>query len=183
MKAYPRTDHRFAFQHYGISTPEQARKIKALGGVASVNPYYLYARSELTAPYIGADRAFTAARLRTLVDAGVPTSLHADTPVAPPNPLEEVWIAVNRFGLSGAVRGPAERVGVREALRMVTIDAAYTLGVEDKVGSIAAGKFADFAALEQDPFEVPKEKIRDIPVWGTVVGGRVFPSSAIRAPR
>ncbi|HEV3167178.1 MAG TPA: amidohydrolase [Isosphaeraceae bacterium] len=183
MKAHPRFDHRFTFQHYGISTPEQARRIKALAGIVSVNPFYVYYRSEFTAPYIGSDRAYTAARLKTLVDAGVPTSLHADTPVAPPLPLEEVWIAVNRFGLSGQVRGPAERVTVDQALRMVTIDAAYTLGVEDRVGSITAGKFADFTVLDQDPYDVPKEKIRDIPIWGTVLGGKVFPASEIKGPR
>jgi predicted amidohydrolase YtcJ len=180
LRAHPRFDHRFTFQHFGISTPEMARRIKALGGVASVNPFYVHHRAELTAPYIGADRAYTAARLKTLVDAGVPTSLHADTPVAPPRPLEEVWIAVNRFGLSGQVRGPGERVSVDQALRMVTVDAAYTLGVEDKVGSISAGKFADFVVLERDPYAVPKEEIRDIKVWGTIVGGRIFPASEIR---
>jgi predicted amidohydrolase YtcJ len=180
LRAHPRFDHRFTFQHYGISTPEMARRIKALGGVASVNPYYLYHRAELTAPYIGAERAYTAPRLKTLVDAGVPISLHADTSVAPPIPLEEVWIAVNRLGLSGQVRGPGERVSVDQALRMVTVDAAYTLGVEDKVGSIAPGKFADFAVLERDPYTVPKEEIRDIRVWGTIVGGRIYPASEIR---
>ena len=96
-------------------------------------------------------------------------------------PLTEVWIAVNRFGLSGNTRGPDERISVHQALRMVTIDAAFTLGVEDKVGSIAAGKYADFAVLGEDPYEVPNEKIRDIPVWGTVVGGKVFPASEIRS--
>ncbi len=60
------------------------------------------------------------------------------------------------------------------------IGAAFTLGVEDKLGSIAPGKFADFAVLEQDPYTVPKEKIRNIKVWGTVVGGKVFPASEIR---
>jgi predicted amidohydrolase YtcJ len=178
MEAHPRSDHRFTLEHYAISTPDQTRRIKALGGVVSVNPYYLYARSEFNAPYIGADRAYTSARLKTLVDAGVPTSLHTDSPVAPPIPLEGVWIAVNRFGLSGKVRGPEERISVDQALRMITIDAAYTLGVEDKVGSIAAGKFADFTVLERDPSEVAPEKIRDIPVWGTVVGGKVFPAIA-----
>jgi len=175
----PRTDHRFTLEHYGMSTPEMARRLARLGGVASVNPYYLYYRSEFNASFVGSDRAYTAARLRTLVDAGVPTSLHTDTPVGPPLPLEEVWIAVNRFGLSGNTRGPDERTTVHQALRMVTIDAAFTLGVEDKVGSIAAGKYADFAVLGQDPYEVPKEKIRDIKVWGTVVGGKVFPASEI----
>jgi hypothetical protein len=180
MRLEPRADHRFTLEHYGMSTPEMARRLARLGGLASVNPYYLYARSELNAPYVGSDRAFTAARLRTLVAAGVPTSLHTDTPVAPPFPLEEVWIAVNRFGLSGKVRGPEERVSVDQALRMVTTDAAFTLGVEDRIGSIAPGKQADFAVLEQDPYEVAKEKIRNIKVWGTVVGGRIFPASEIR---
>jgi hypothetical protein len=180
MRIHPRADHRFALEHYGMSTPEMARRLARLGGVASVNPYYLYYRSEFNAHYVGSDRAYTAARLRTLVDAGVPTSLHTDTPVAPPVPLEEAWIAVNRFGLSGKVRGPDERIPVDQALRMVTIDAAFTLGVEDKVGSIAPGKYADFAVLTQDPYVVPSEKIRDIKVWGTIVGGKAFPASEIR---
>jgi len=183
MRLEPRADHRFTLQHYGMSTPEMARRLARLGGLASVNPYYLYARSEFNAPYVGSDRAYTAARLRTLVAAGVPTSLHTDTPVAPPDPLEEVWIAVNRFGLSGKLRGPEERISVDQALRMVTLDAAFTLGVEDKLGSIAPGKFADFAVLEQDPYGVPKERIRNIKIWGTVVGGKVFPASEIRPPR
>jgi hypothetical protein len=180
MRLAPRADHRFTLEHYGMATPEMARRLARLGGAASVNPYYLYYRSEFNAPYVGTDRSYTAARLRTLVDAGVPTSLHTDTPVAPPRPLEEVWIAVNRFGLSGKVRGPDERISVDQALRMVTTDAAFTIGVEDKVGSIAAGKYADFAVLAQDPYAVPKEKIRDIKVWGTVVGGTAFPASEIR---
>jgi predicted amidohydrolase YtcJ len=174
MALKPRTDHRFALHHYGISTPEMARRVARPGGIASVNPYYLYARSEFNAPFTGTDRAYSAALLRTLVDSGVPTSLHSDTPVAPPRPLEEVWIAVNRFGLSGKVRGPQERISVDQALRMVTIEAAFAHGMEDKVGSIAPGKYADFAVLEQDPYEVAKEKIRDIRIWGTVLGGKCF---------
>jgi predicted amidohydrolase YtcJ len=176
----PRFDHRFTCEHFGISTPEQARRLKTLGGLASINPYYLHDRAELNAPLVGADRSYTAARLRTLVDAGVPVSMHSDTPVGTPRPLEWVWIAVNRFGRSGTVRGPGERVTPTQAFRMVTIDAAYTLGVEDRFGSIETGKFADFAVLEEDPFEVPVEKIREVKVWGTVLGGKVFPASEIR---
>jgi predicted amidohydrolase YtcJ len=177
----PRFDHRFTFQHFGISTPEQVRRVKALGGVASLNPYYVYTRGELSAPLLGTDRAYTAARLKTLVDTGVPTALHTDMPVGPPKPLEEIWIAANRLGyFSKAVLGPAERVSALQALRMVTIDAAFSLGVEDKVGSIAPGKFADFTVLEADPLVVPVAAIRDIKVWGTVLGGRKFPVTDIK---
>lgn len=175
MASKPRFDHRFTIEHYGISTTDMIRKIKALGAIVSVNPYYLYGRAEINEPNMGTDRADTAARLKSLVDAGIPTSMHSDTPVAPPNPLEEVWIAVNRFGLSGKVLGPEERITVDQALRMITIDAAYTLGIDNKVGSISPGKFADFTVLEQDPYAVPKEKIKDIGVWGTVHGGKLYP--------
>jgi predicted amidohydrolase YtcJ len=63
---------------------------------------------------------------------------------------------------------------------MVTTEAAFAHGMEDKVGSIAPGKYADFAVLEQDPYAVAKENIRDIKIWGTVLGGKVFPASEIR---
>lgn len=180
MQRKPRFDHRFSIEHYGISTPAMAKEIKLLGGVVSANPNYVYARSELNAPYLGKDRADTATAFNTLVTAGVPTSIHSDTPVAPPEPLKEVWMVVNRFGISGKVHGPAERISVEQALRMITIDAAYTIGEDDKIGSITPGKFADFTVLEDDPFTVPKEAIKDIKIWGTVVNGNMYPARDFR---
>ena len=175
-----RIDHRFTCHNFGMSTQDQVRKLKVLGGLGSINPYDLYHRSELNAPRIGAERAYTAARFKTLIDAGVPVSMHSDAPFGSPKPLEWVWIAVNRLGLSGSVRGQSERVTPMQAFRMVTIDAAYTLGVEDKLGSIEPGKFADFTVLEDDPLSVPVEQIRDVKVWGTVLGGKVLPASEVR---
>jgi hypothetical protein len=94
-----------------------------------------------------------------------------------------MWIAVNRIGrFSGKVLGPAERITPMQALRMVTIDAAYTLGVEDRIGSIRTGKLADFTVLDRSPLEVDPMAIRDIGVWGIVVGGVKHPITAI-APR
>jgi predicted amidohydrolase YtcJ len=177
MQHKPRFDHRFSVEHYGISTPAMARELKQLGGVVSANPNYFYARAELNEPFLGTDRADTAAAFNTLLKAGVPTSMHSDTPVAPPEPLKEVWMVVNRFGVSGKVHAPAERVSVEQALRMITIDAAYTIGEDTKIGSISPGKFADFTVLEADPFAVPKENIKDIQIWGTVVGGKVYAAS------
>lgn len=176
----PRFDHRFICHNFGMSTQDQVRKLKVLGGLASINPYDLYYRSELNAPRVGAERAYTAARFKTLIDAGIPVSMHSDTPFGPPKPLEWVWIAVNRFGLSGNVRGESERVSPLQAFRMVTADAAYALGVEDRLGSIEPGKLADFVVLEEDPLSVPADTIRDVRVWGTVLGGRPLPASEIK---
>jgi predicted amidohydrolase YtcJ len=180
QKHRPRFDHRFTFHNFGLANQDQVRTLKVLGGLASINPYDLYYRAELNAPRVGAERAYTAARFKTLIDAGVPVSMHSDTPFGPPKPLEWVWIAVNRLGLSGNVRGESERVTPLEAFRMVTIDAAYALGVEDRLGSVEPGKFADFTVLEDDPLSVPVETIRDIKVWGTVLGGKLLPASEIK---
>eukprot|EP00756_Hemistasia_phaeocysticola_P003846 Hpha_TRINITY_DN12485_c0_g1::TRINITY_DN12485_c0_g1_i2::g.42764::m.42764 len=170
---HPRFDHRFTFEHYGISTTAQARRLKSLGACASVNIYYPHLRGELNESHLGCDRAHLASRLGTLVSTGVVTTTHTDTPIAPPRPLEEMWVAVNRTGQSGKTLAPCERVTVEQALKMKTVDAAFVLGMDHVIGSIEAGKYADFTVLEQDPFEVHPEALRDIPVWGTVVGGKV----------
>jgi hypothetical protein len=180
MQHKPRFDHRFTIEHYGISTAEMAQKLKLLGGVVSANPSYLYARAELNEPHIGTERADTATAFNTLLKVGITTSIHSDTPVAPPEPLKEVWMVVNRFGVSGQVHGPNERIDVDQALRMITINAAYTIGMDNKIGSITPGKFADFTVLEADPYATPKEKIKDIPLWGTVMNGQLYPANDYR---
>jgi len=177
----PRFDHRFTFEHFGISTVSQGRRVKALGAVVSTNPYYVYERADLTAAQIGTDRASLAARMRSLVDQDIVLSLHSDTPVGIPSPLLEVWTAVNRIGFtSGKVHAPDERVDVARAMKMVTIDAAYTLGVEDRIGTIETGKLADFTVLEADPQEVDPMTIKDIGVVATILGGEVTLTSATR---
>lgn len=180
----PRFDHRFSFEHFGISSTAQARQLKALGALVSTNPYYVAERADLNADQIGTDRASLAARMKSLIDQDIVVALHSDTPVGVPSPLKEVWIAVNRIGeLSSKVHAPHERVqDVEKAMRMVTIDAAYALGVNDRIGSIEAGKFADFAVLEADPREVDPMAIKDIGVVATILGGQVTLTSETRNP-
>lgn len=68
-------------------------------------------------------------------------------------------------------------------MKMITVNAAYTLGVEDKVGTIEAGKFADFTILNSDPLTIPAGNIKDIAVVATVLGGRVISASETKRPR
>jgi len=72
------------------------------------------------------------------------------------------------------VQGEHECISVADALQAITLGAAYTLHLDHLIGSIEVGKWADFAVLEDDPTEVPAEKLKDVRVWGTVQGGRIF---------
>lgn len=179
LQACPRFDHRFCFEHYGMSNESLNRRLASLGATAAVNPYYPYHRGRINTPFLGKDRALSASALKSIISAGVPVAMHTDTPVAPPRPLEEMWIAVNRKTDQGADFAPAECVSVYEAMRMKTVDAAYVHGLDAVLGSIAPGKFADFAVLSANPLDVPPIELRDIHCWGTVVGGKVFPASEI----
>jgi len=106
----------------------------------------------------------------------VPVALHSDFPMAPAEPLFLAWTAASRETMSGKVFAPTERLTLDQAIRAVTIDAAYMINMEATLGSIEAGKLADFAVLDKDPYEVGVEGLRDIKVWGTVFEGRAFPA-------
>ncbi|MBT8169300.1 amidohydrolase [Phaeobacter gallaeciensis] len=172
----PRVDHRFTIEHFGVSTEDQVRRIKALGALVSANVYYLH---ELGEAYwresIGHERASQMARLGSLARADVPFALHSDFTMAPAHPLTSVWVAVNRFAESGAVLGENERISIHQALKAITIDAAWVLGQEGQIGSIRSGKKADFTVLDEDPYEVDPAKLKDIRIDATVFEGAVHP--------
>lgn len=172
----PRFNHRFTIEHFGVTTPEQAQRLKDLGGIVSAAVYYVH---ELGEAYwhgsIGYERAAQMSRMGTLERLGIPTAFHSDFLVSPPQPLKLAWVAVNRIAESGQVLGEIERTSLDFAMRAITIDAAYILNMENEIGSIRAGKKADFTVLEADPWETPLEKLKDIPIWGTVFEGRPFP--------
>ncbi|WP_315831298.1 amidohydrolase [Bradyrhizobium prioriisuperbiae] len=171
----PRPDHRHTLQHCQMADAALFRRMKALGVCVNLFANHLYywgdAHYELT---MGPERAHRLDATGTAQRIGVPYAIHSDAPVTPLGPLFTAWCAVNRTSSGGRLLGRAtEALSVEQALAAVTIGAAYTLKLDHAVGSIEAGKFADFAVLEKDPFTVAPEKLKDIAVWGTVIGGRV----------
>jgi len=172
----PRFDHRFTLHHVGYSTNDQLRRAASLGVVISAQPYYLWALGDAYAQHgLGYDRASQMSRIGAMFANGIPVSLHSDFTMAPAAPLTLAWVAVNRTTAKGNLMAPEERVSVEQALRAITIDAAFVLRMENEIGSIVAGKRADFTVLEQNPYEVPASQLKDIGIWGTVFEGRVFP--------
>jgi hypothetical protein len=173
--AAPRPDHRHTLQHCQMATEAQFRRMQALGVCVNLFANHLWywgdAHYQLT---MGPERAAGMNATATAERLGVPYAIHSDAPVTPLGPLFTAWCAVNRTTSSGRLLGPGQRLTVAQALRAVTLGAAYTLRMDHLVGSIETGKFADFAVLEDDPFAVAPEHLKDIPVWGTVLGGRCF---------
>ncbi|MGB1221939.1 MAG: amidohydrolase, partial [Alcanivoracaceae bacterium] len=176
MRRTPRTDHRTTIVHFGFSTPEQVKRIAELGAIVSANPYYTTALADRYSEVgIGPERADQMVRLADVANQGISFSLHSDMPMAPAQPLFLMWAAVNRTTFSDRVAGPEQRISVEQALKAVTLDAAYSLRLEDEVGSIATGKLANFTILEASPYRVEPAAIKDIGIWGTVLEGRLQP--------
>ena len=176
----PRTDHRFTLEHFAYSTQDQSRQLKALGALVSANPYYHYLLSDMYSElWLGEDRGSQMVRLGSLERLQVPFALHSDSPMAPLSPLTLAWNATNRVTINGLTSAVEERISLHAALRAITTDAAWIVGWEDEIGSIRAGKRADFTVLEADPYAVGVAGLKDIPVWGTVFEGEVHPVSKV----
>ena len=176
LEEYPRPNHRYILQHFGFSRQDQATRLGQLNGVVSATGYYLWQLGDKYAEVgVGPERANQMVRLGSLVRNGVKVTLHSDLPMGPVRPLLAVWSVTTRKTDTGTVRGPEEALTLDQALRAVTVDAAWSLRMDHEIGSIAAGKKADFAVLEEDPYAVPLDEVKDIGVWGTVFEGEVFP--------
>ncbi|MCE8538815.1 amidohydrolase [Ruegeria pomeroyi] len=180
LKAHPSPDHRFTLQHCQMADAAQFRKMRSLGmNVNLFANHHFYWGDEHYRLTVGPERACRMNACRTALDTGVPMAIHSDAPVTPLGPLFTAWAAVNRITASGRVQGEEERISVSEALYAITLGAAYTLHMDGEVGSIEVGKRADFAVLDSDPTQTDPMALKDIGVWGTVQGGRVFPASAL----
>jgi predicted amidohydrolase YtcJ len=177
MATHPRTDHRTVIVHFANSTEEQVDRIAELGCIVSANSYYPVGFADQYATHgLGAERADAMVRAASVLARGIPLSLHSDLPMGPAAPLTLAWCAVNRQTASGRIAAPDQRISVPDALRAVTIEAAYSWRLEHELGSITPGKLANFTILAEDPYAVEPLRLDQIPVLGTVYEGRWFPS-------
>ena len=180
LLAKPARDHRFTLQHCQLADAAQFRRMKTLGMCVNLFPnHHFYWGDQHYATTVGPERAMRMNACATALSEGVPMAIHSDAPVTPLGPLFTAWAAVNRRTASGKVLGSTECIGVADALRTITLGAAYTLRLDGEIGSIEAGKRADFAVLEDDPLEIGAERLKDVRIWGTVQGGRVFAAGEV----
>ncbi len=173
QKSCPRSDSRHMIIHCQTASNDHIRRMKALGVIPNyfVNHVYYWGDRHLST-FLGPQRARRIDPLGSSLNAGLEFVLHSDLPVTPLDPIFSIHTAVNRLTRQGKVLGPEERIPVLEALKAYTVTAAKCSFEEHLKGSIEQGKLADFIVLSDNPLTCVPEKIKDIRVLATVMGGR-----------
>jgi predicted amidohydrolase YtcJ len=171
QNGHPVTDPRMILIHAQMAREDQIARMKALG----VTPSFFTAHTWYWGDrhrdiFLGPQRAAQISPSKWALDYNVRFSSHLDTPVTPMQPLQAVWSQVFRTTTGGGVLGPEQRIGVMQALRAVTIDAAWQIFQEKNRGSLDPGKYADLVVLSGNPLEQPYA-MRNLTVERTVIGG------------
>jgi predicted amidohydrolase YtcJ len=144
--------------------------------IASVQPYHAIDDGRWAEKRIGPQRAKTTYPFRAFLENNVPICFGSDWFVAPLSPLWGIYAAVTRATLDGKRPGgwvPEQKISVAQAIHAYTMGNAYAAFEENLKGSLAPGKLADLTVLSANLFEVAPEKIKDVAVEMTILGGRV----------
>src|SRR5712692_2075128 len=174
QQASPRADARHIIVHSQMAREDQLDAMKELGIIPSffsLHTYYWGDRHRDI--FLGRERAYRISPTQSAHKRGMRFTIHTDTPVVPMDPLLLVWSAVNRISTGADIIGAEQRITPMEALRAVTIDAAWQHFDENRTGSIESGKLADLVILAESPLRFPLH-IRDIQVLETIVGGQTI---------
>ena len=173
QKRYPRPDPRNVIIHCTVVNPEIIGRIKNLGMVPTLFGAYPYYHGDKLLPAFGEKRLEWMFAARSFLDAGVKVAAHSDYSASPYAPLLGIHALVNRVSSGGKPIGQSQKISVLEALRLYTINAAYTSFDEDILGSLEVGKYGDLVVFGKDLLTVPPETIKDVPIDMTIVNGKV----------
>jgi predicted amidohydrolase YtcJ len=170
QRLFLRNDARPKITHCTLINDDLVRRIKAAGVVPAAFTSYAYYNSDKFVFY-GEELMKRCMAYRTFLDAGIPVAAGSDFSPGPFDPRMAIQGMVTRTGWDGKTWGANQRITVEEALRVLTLNGAYNSHEEAIKGSITPGKLADFVVLADDPFTMPKDKIKDVAIVRTVVGG------------
>ncbi|WP_047134625.1 amidohydrolase [Candidatus Kryptonium thompsonii] len=177
VKQNPTWDRRFRIEHAQHIHPKDFVRFKNLNVIASMQPYHAIDDGRWAEKRIGKERCKTSYAFRTFLDNGVKLCFGSDWNVAPLSPILGIYAAVARQTLDGKhPEGwfPEQKISVEEAVECYTINNAYAEFAENEKGSITPGKLADFVVLSDDIFNIPAERIKDVKVLMTVLGGKII---------
>jgi predicted amidohydrolase YtcJ len=170
---YPRKDPRNRIIHCTVVNHEIIARIKQLGILPTIFGPYPYYHGDKIHQAFGAERLERMFAARSFLDADVKVAAHSDHPASPYPPLMGIHALVNRKTARGYAIGTSQKISVMEALKLYTINGAYQMFEEDRMGSIEPGKLADMVVLGKDILTVPPETIIDIPIDTTILNGEI----------
>src|SRR5262245_3395512 len=170
QKLFPRADVRPKITHCTLIDDSLVKRIKALGAIPALFTTYAYYNSDKFVFY-GEEFMQHAMAYRSLLDAGVHAAAGSDFSPGPFAPLMGIQGMATRKGWDGKIWGANQKISVADAIRVNTLHGAYASKEENLKGSITPGKLADFVVLSEDPHSIDPEKIKDIKIARTVVGG------------
>lgn len=166
-----RDDQKFVIEHAALLNKEHLAEIKEYGGGVSAASHYVHYMGDEYQRVIG-ERVKNLTPMASVSKFGIPGSLHSDAPLAPPFPLQAASVHLLRSTREGAVSTRAEALTRFDALKSITINAAWALGLENQIGSIELGKRANFTILEKNPLDTEGARWADIKVLGVVLDGQ-----------
>jgi predicted amidohydrolase YtcJ len=169
----PTVGRRHRIEHFGECPPPLLDKISRLGLVIVTQPSFIYYSGERFLATVPEYKWPWLDIIKSPLDKGIVVAGSSDAPIVSADPLVGIYAAVNRQAESGQILQPEERITPEQALALYTINAAYMTFEEKTKGSISPGKLADIVILSDDPTRVPPEKIKDIKVEMTMIGGEV----------
>ena len=170
---FPQAGRRHRIEHCSECPPRLLRRLKKLQAAVVTQPPFLHYSGERYLASLPADRLRWLYRIKSFLDSGLIVAGSSDSPVVPDNPLVGIYAAVTRRANSGQQLLPGECISASQALAMYTINAAYVSFEEGIKGSITRDKLADLVLLSDDPTKVSPEKIKNIKVEMTIIGGEV----------
>lgn len=173
QRLHPRADPRHRIEHLGVASDAQVARCARLGVVPVAQGRFISELGDGVARVLGPERTRLCYRMKSLLDAGIKAPASTDAPVVDFRPLLNIHDMVNRRTSSGAEFVPEERLTVEEAVRAYTVNSAWVHHREDDLGSLTPGRLADFVVLSEDIHTTAPERIQDLEVVATVVGGRV----------
>lgn len=164
--------------HSQLLDYDQLDLVKKLGVIPSFFVAHVYHWGDTHIKNFGLSRASRISPAASSFKKEILFTFHQDTPVIEPDILETIWCAANRMTKAGILLGADEQLPVLEALKAVTIHAAYQYFEENQKGSITPGKFADFVILSDNPLKIEKENLRSIKVCHTIKQDRIIYSKS-----
>lgn len=169
---YPRSNSRHRIEHAGIATSDLVKRMKDQHVVPTPNPAFLYEYGDGYIDNYGA-RAYQMFPLKEYIDEGVTAAITSDSPVTDFSPMRGMHSAITRTSQTGVVVGENQKISIKDAIRMYTINAAYASFDEDVKGSLEVGKLADLVIFDQSLLKTKIDDLLDVKVDCTMIGGQI----------